>query len=92
MRDLGSIQSPQNAFYLNIGLETLPIRMERHCRNALETAKFLENHEKIAWVNYPELESSKYTVWQKYLPNGSCGVVSFAIKVEEMNLSGLWTS
>ncbi len=81
MRDLGSIQSPQNAFYLNIGLETLPIRMERHCRNALETAKFLENHEKIAWVNYPELESSKYySLAKKYLPNGSCGVVSFAIK------------
>ena len=81
MRDLGSIQSPQNAFYLNIGLETLPIRMERHCRNALETAKFLENHEKIVWVNYPELESSKYySLAKKYLPNGSCGVVSFAIK------------
>ncbi len=81
MRDLGSIQAPQNAFYLNIGLETLPLRMERHCSNAMKIAEFLENHEKVAWVNYPGLKSNKYyDLSQKYMPKGSCGVISFGLK------------
>lgn len=81
MRDLGSIQSPQNAFLLNVGLETLPLRMERHCANAQAVAQFLENHEKVAWVNYPGLKSNKYyTLAQKYLPEGTCGVISFGLK------------
>ncbi len=81
MRDLGSIQSPHNAFLLNVGLETLPLRMERHCSNALAIAKFLEANDKVAWVNYPDLESNKYhALQQKYLPNGSCGVISFGLK------------
>ncbi len=81
MRDLGSIQSPQNAFLLNVGLETLPLRMERHCENALAVAKYLESHEKVAWVNYPGLESSKYhALAEKYMPKGTCGVISFGLK------------
>lgn len=81
MRDLGSIQSPQNAFLLNVGLETLPLRMERHCENARKTAEFLENHEKVAWVNYPGLKSSKYyELAKKYMPEGTCGVISFGLK------------
>ena len=81
MRDLGSIQAPQNAFYLNIGLETLPLRMERHCSNAMKVAEYLENHEKVAWVNYPGLKSNKYyDLAQKYMPKGSCGVISFGLK------------
>ena len=81
MRDFGSIQSPQNAFILNLGLESLHIRMERHCSNALAVARHLEESDKIAWVNYPGLESNKYyPLAQKYMPNGSCGVVSFGVK------------
>ncbi len=81
MRDLGSIQSPHNAFLLNIGLETLPLRMERHCYNAQKVAEFLEAHEKVAWVNYPGLPSNRYyELAQKYMPNGTCGVVSFGLK------------
>lgn len=81
MRDFGSIQSPQNAFYLNLGLETLHLRMKRHCENALAVAKFLEKHEKVAWVHYPDLESDKYySLAKKYLPDGSCGVLAFGIK------------
>ncbi|TJX15881.1 O-acetylhomoserine aminocarboxypropyltransferase/cysteine synthase [Tissierella creatinini] len=81
MRDLGSTQSPQNAFYLNNGLESLHLRMKRHCENALAVAQFLEKHEKVAWVNYPGLESNKYyALAKKYLPDGSCGVLSFGIK------------
>ncbi len=81
MRDFGSIQSPQNAFYLNLGLESLHVRMKRHCENGLEVAKFLEANDKIEWVTYPGLESDKYySLAQKYLPNGSCGVVSFGVK------------
>lgn len=81
MRDLGSIQAPMNAFLLNLGLETLHLRVPRHCSNALAVAKFLENHEKVAWVNYPDLESNKYhELAKKYLPNGSCGVVTFGVK------------
>lgn len=81
MRDLGSIQSPQNAFLLNVGLETLPLRMERHCANAQAVAEFLEQHDQVAWVNYPGLKSNKYyELGQKYLPKGSCGVISFGLK------------
>ena len=81
MRDLGAQASPQNAFLLNLGLETLALRMERHCSNALKVAKFLENHEKVSWVNYPGLESSPYhALARKYMPNGTCGVVSFGVK------------
>ncbi len=81
MRDLGSIQSPMNAFLLNIGLETLPLRIAKHCENALKVAEYLENNEKVAWVNYPGLKSNKYyELAQKYLPNGSCGVISFGLK------------
>ena len=81
MRDLGSIQAPQNAFLLNVGLETLPLRMERHCSNAMKVAEFLEKHEKVAWVNYPGLPGNKYyDLAQKYMPKGSCGVISFGLK------------
>ena len=81
MRDLGSIPSPHNAFLLNLGLETLHLRMERHCQNALEVARFLESDDRIAWVEYPGLESSKYHERaKKYMPNGTCGVISFGVK------------
>ena len=81
MRDLGSIQSPQNAFLLNVGLETLHLRVPRHCENAKKVAEFLKDHEKVAWVSYPDLEGDKYhALAQKYLPNGSCGVLTFGIK------------
>lgn len=81
MRDLGSIQSPQNAFLLNIGLETLHLRMPRHCENALAAAKYLKGHDKVAWVNYPGLEGDKYyEAAQKYMPNGTCGVITFGLK------------
>ena len=81
MRDLGSIQAPQNAFLLNIGLETLALRMERHCSNAQKVAEFLSSHENVAWVNYPGLKGNKYyDLGQKYLPKGSCGVISFGLK------------
>ena len=81
MRDLGSAPSPQNAFLLNLGLETLHLRMPCHSSNALKVAKYLENNEKITWINYPGLESSKYKkLVDKYLPNGASGVISFGIK------------
>lgn len=81
MRDLGSIQSPQNAFYLMNGLESLHLRMERHCKNALEIAKFLKSNDKVAWVDYPDLPGDKYNeLAKKYLPNGSCGVLAFGLK------------
>ncbi len=81
MRDFGAIQSPQDAFYLNLGLESLHVRMARHCENGLAVAQYLENHDKVTWVNYPSLSSSKYyDLAKKYLPNGSCGVVSFGVK------------
>ena len=81
MRDFGSIQSPQNAFLLNLGLESLHVRMQRHCENALAVAKFLSGHDKVDWVSYPSLPGDKcYALAQKYLPNGSCGVVSFGVK------------
>lgn len=75
MRDLGSIQSPQNAFYLNVGLETLHLRMKQHCDNALAIAKFLKSNDKVAWVHYPSLEGDEYhELANKYLSNGTCGV------------------
>ena len=81
MRDLGAQAAPMNAFLLNLGLETLALRMERHCSNALAVAKYLEADPNIAWVNYPGLESSPYyELAKKYMPHGSCGVVSFGIK------------
>ena len=81
MRDLGSIPSPQNAFLLNLGLETLHLRMRQHCDNAQKVAEWLEKNEKVAWVNYCGLPSNKYyTLGQKYLPNGSCGVIAFGLK------------
>ena len=81
MRDFGSIQSPQNAFLLNLGLESLHLRMKKHCENGLAVAKFLKNDDRIAWVTYPDLEGDKYyDLAKKYLPNGSCGVVSFGVK------------
>ena len=81
MRDFGSIQSPQNAYYVNLGLESLHVRMKRHCENGLAVAEFLSKHPKIDWVRYPSLKGDKYyDLAQKYLPNGSCGVVSFAVK------------
>ena len=81
MRDLGSVQSPQNAFYLNLGLESLPFRMRQHCANAQAIAEFLSAHPKVAWVKYCGLKGDKYyDLAQKYLPNGSCGVISFGLK------------
>ncbi len=81
MRDFGSAQSPQNAFILNLGLESLHVRMARHCENALAVAKFLKAHDQIAWVTYPGLEGDKYyETAQKYMPGGTCGVVSFGVK------------
>ena len=80
MRDLGVCAAPMNAFILNLGLETLHVRVQRHCENALTIAKYLENHPKIAWVNYADLESSPYhALAEKYMPNGTCGVVSFGV-------------
>ena len=81
MRDLGSIQAPQNAFLLNLGLESLHVRMKRHCENGLAVAKYLQSDDRIAWVTYPELEGDKYyELAKKYMPNGTCGVVSFGVK------------
>ena len=81
MRDLGVTPAPMSAFLLNLGLESLHVRMKQHCDNALKIAKFLENDDRIAWVNYPALESSKdFALTQKYMPNGTCGVVSFGVK------------
>ena len=81
MRDLGSIPSPQNAFYLGVGLETLHLRMERHFENALALAKHLEKHPKVSWVSFSGLENdSQYELAQKYLPKGSCGVISFGVE------------
>ena len=81
MRDLGSIQAPMNAFFLNLGLESLAVRMQRHCENALKVAQFLEGREEVSWVNYPSLPGNKYYERaQKYLPDGSCGVISFGLK------------
>ena len=81
MRDLGSTPAPMNAYLLNLGLETLALRMERHCQNAQKVAEFLNSHEKITWVNYAGLEGNKYYERaKKYMPNGTCGVISFGVK------------
>ena len=81
MRDLGSIPSPQNSFLLNIGLETLHLRVPRHCENAQKVAEYLQSREDVAWVNYPGLENDKYhALAQKYMPKGTCGVISFGLK------------
>ena len=81
MRDFGSIQSPMNAYMLNLGIESLAVRVPRHCENALKVAKFLEANPNVTWVNYPGLESNKYyALAKKYMPNGTCGVVSFGVK------------
>ena len=81
MRDFGAIQSPQNAFYLNNGLESLHVRMQRHCENGLAVAQFLKSQDKVAWIHYPDLEGDEYNeLAKKYLPNGSCGVIAFAVK------------
>ncbi len=81
MRDLGSIPSPHNAFLLNLGLETLHLRMQRHCENAQKIAEFLEQDDRVAWVNYSGLKSNAdHELAQKYLPNGSCGVIAFGLK------------
>ena len=81
MRDFGSVQSPQDAFLLNLGLESLHVRMKRHCENGQAVAEFLQSHPKVAWVNYCGLPGNKYyELAQKYLPGGSCGVVSFGVK------------
>ena len=86
MRDLGSIQSPMNAFLLNLGLETLHLRMPRHCQNAQAVAEYLAGNDRVAWVNYAGLPGNKYydnkyyDLAQKYMPHGTCGVVSFGLK------------
>ncbi len=81
MRDFGSTPAPMNAFLLNVGLETLPLRMQKHCQNAQTVAEFLQDHPKVAWVNYPGLESSAdFALAKRMMPNGTCGVVSFGLK------------
>ena len=81
MRDLGSIQSPMNAYLLNLGIESLAVRMQRHCENGQKVAEFLEASDKVAWVNYPGLPSNKYYERaKKYMPDGTCGVISFGVK------------
>lgn len=81
LRDYGSTPSPQNSFYLNLGLETLALRVERHCQNAQRVAEFLEQDARISWVNYPGLKSSPdRALVEKYLPHGTCGVISFGVK------------
>ena len=81
MRDLGSIQAPMNAYLLNLGLESLAVRMQRHCENALKVAQFLEGREEVSWVNYPSLPGNKYYERaRKYMPDGTCGVISFGLK------------
>ncbi len=81
MRDFGAIQAPQNAFYLNLGLQTLHVRMKRHTESALKVATFLKNHPAVAWIHYPDLPGdSQYEKARKYLPDGSCGVMAFALK------------
>lgn len=81
MRDLGSVQSPMNSYLLNLGLESLHVRMQRHCENAEKVAEFLENDDRVEWVNYPRLKGNRYyDLAQKYLPDGVCGVISFGVK------------
>ena len=81
MRDFGAVQAPMNAFMLNLGLESLAVRMQRHCENAMQVAKFLQQSDKVAWVNYPGLPGNKYYERaKKYMPDGTCGVISFGVK------------
>ncbi|MGQ1945732.1 O-acetylhomoserine aminocarboxypropyltransferase/cysteine synthase family protein [Geofilum sp. OHC36d9] len=81
MRDLGAIQSPQNAFLINLGLESMHLRMKQHCNNAQKIAEYLQNRQEVAWIHYPGLKNDTYyNLAQKYLPNGSCGVLSFGLK------------
>lgn len=81
MRDFGSVQSPINAYFLNLGLESLPLRVARHCENALKVAEFLQSSKNVSWVNYPGLKGNKYyELAKKYMPNGTCGVISFGVK------------
>ena len=81
MRDFGSVQSPMNAYFLNLGLESLPLRVARHCENALKIAELLQSHKNVSWVNYPGLKGNKYyELAKKYMPNGTCGVISFGVK------------
>ena len=81
MRDLGSIPAPQNSFLLNLGLETLHLRMRQHCNNAQRVAEWLEANDNVAWVNYAGLKSNKYhALAQKYMPDGTCGVIAFGLK------------
>ena len=81
MRDFGSIQAPMNAYFLNLGLESLPLRMKQHCHNGQKVAEFLAGEKNVEWVNYPGLKGNKYyDLAQKYMPNGTCGVISFGIK------------
>ena len=81
MRDIGAIQSPQNAFYLNLGLQTLPLRIRRHCESALKVARWLQDRPEVAWIRFPELENSPdHALQQKYLPEGTCGVMAFGLK------------
>ena len=81
MRDFGAVQSPVNAYLLNLGLESMPVRMKRHCENALKLAEFLEANDKVSWVEYPGLPSNKYYERaKKYMPEGTCGVISFGVK------------
>ena len=94
MRDFGSSPAPMNAFLLNLGLESLHLRMKRHCENGQKVAEFLQSNDKVAWVNYPGLPGNKhYDLAKKYMPNGSCGVVSFGVKggrdAAEKFMSGL---
>ena len=81
MRDFGSIQAPMNAYMLNLGLESLPVRVKQHCANGQAVAEFLSQHKNVSWVNYPGLKGNKYhDLAQKYMPNGTCGVVSFGVR------------
>ena len=81
MRDFGSIQAPMNAFLLNLGIESLAVRVPRHCENAQKVAEYLSGHDKVAWVTYPGLPGDKYYERaKKYMPNGTCGVISFGLK------------
>lgn len=81
MRNLGAAQAPQNTFLLNIGLETLHLRMPRHCDNALKITKFLQSRPEVAWVNYPQLpDNPNYSLVKKYMPDGTCGVLTFGLK------------
>ena len=81
MRDLGSIQAPQNAFYINLGLDTLALRMKKHCENAQKVAEFLEKQDKVAWIHYAGLKNDAFHARaEKYMPDGTCGVLCFGIK------------